>query len=186
MQNKKFVVIGIIIGCIIVLAGIFFIGKWFHGGTGAAPTPTPSSSVVGGGSIAVPVVLNRSVYDVALARAIAWQPDAALMKMISADTGGNAWDFTFVSSKAKGKGFEVVVDGQSVVRTNEIMIVGGGSALPLNIISPDEAMTEAHAVPGYAKATIVSLEMLYDATARGWYWGMKTDAGVTITVKATP
>jgi len=169
MQNKKFIVISIVIGCIVVLVGIFFLWKWFRGGNGITH-----------------VVLDRSTYDVALTRATAWQPDAALMKMTLADASNGTWDFIFVSLKVKNKGLEVVANGQGVLRADEIMIVGSGTALPADSISPDEAMAKAHMVPGYGNATIVSLEMIYSAASRGWYWGVKTDAGVTITVKATP
>jgi hypothetical protein len=188
-QKKKKIVIGVVGGIATVLIVIaIVISQWPSGGPGTLGGPTSastsgSSSSVGG---LTNVVLDRSSYDIALTRATAWHSDAALSKMVLADDSGNSWDFTFVSKKNKGKGFEVAVSGQSVVSANEITLSGGGTALPAKVIPPDQAMAIAHAVPGYGNAVIVSLEMIYNATAHQWYWGVKTKNGMTLTIKATP
>ena len=149
-------------------------------GSSVAASSSPASA-----SGITSVALSPSAYDVAAARAAQWESDAALMKMNLLDSAGHSWDFTFVSPKAKGKGFEVVVNGGSVSSAEEVSVAGGGALLPANIISPDQALADARAVPGYGNATIVSLEMLYNSAAHQWYWGVTTSNGTTLTIKAT-
>jgi hypothetical protein len=101
-------------------------------------------------------------------------------------TTGGQWTFIFVSGKVKGKGLQVIVDGQAVSSTNEIVFNGSGVALPANIISPDAAIAEAHSIPGYGNVAFVSLQMIYNASSKQWYWGVKASNGVTLTVNALP
>ncbi len=192
MQKKKMIVIGSVVGgVIIIFLLVLYFGGWMRGGAGTVAPGAPGTPVAPGASLSpssslTNVVFNKSVYDVALARAVVWQSGAALAKMTLADTSGGTWDFIFVSSKIKNKGFEIVANGQGVLRANEIAIIGSGDALPVNSISPDEAMAKARAVPGYGNAAIVSLEMIYNARSHAWYWGVKTSTGLTVTIKATP
>lgn len=187
-QKKKLLIVGGVIAVVIIVGIFVFFAvekDLSGGGNGQGQTSNTAGNTTATSSI-TNITLNRSAYQIALGRAEVWQPDAALMKMISADNTGNDWDFTFVSPKNKGKALEVVVDGQTVASTTQIAIVGGGTALPTNLISPDDAIAEAHNVPGYANATIVSVELVYNAAGNRWYWGMKTATGATLTVKATP
>lgn len=177
MQKKKMIVIGSSIGgAIVVFLLVLFLGGWMRSTTGTVAPGTPLTNVV----------FNKSAYDIALARAVAWQPGVVLTKMTLADTSGGTWDFIFVSLKTKNKAFEILANGQGVLSVNETAIMGSGTDLPANIISPDEAMVKARAVPGYGNAVIVSLEMIYNAASHAWYWGVKTNAGLTVTIKATP
>jgi len=182
----------IVIGAIIALAVIVAIGSfvWLRGaGTPAAPAAAPGTAVTGGasgGSGITNITLDLDSYHSALAAAAAWKPDAALFKMQSADASGNDWDFTFVSPKTKGKAFAVTVDGTTIVATSTVDFVGGGAALPADLISPDQAIAEVRAIPGYADANIASITIVYSANARAWYWGVKTTTGSTVSVKATP
>lgn len=184
---KKKTIIGLLVGLAAVIAGWVLIEGWlFHGGaTVLTPATVPEGSSSSASAGITQVTLSRSAYEIALAGASTWHPDAALLKMVLADAASNTWKFTFVSAKNKGKGFEVVVDGQNIVRANEVAISGGGTALPMNVVSPDQAIATARTVPGYGTATITSVEMVYNATAHQWYWGIKTASGTTLTVKAT-
>src|SRR5258708_33710911 len=141
LQKKKKIITGAVAGITVVLVAVaIVIWKWPSGvpGTpnGTTSTPGNPSPIVG----ITNVVLNRSSYEIALARAMVWHSDAALFRMILSDDSGNAWIFTFVSPKNKGKGFEVVVDGQNTFSANDVTISGGDTALPAKIIYPDAAV----------------------------------------------
>ena len=177
-QKKKKLTIIIALGCVAVIVAAFFVVRWL------GPRLFSESNLSATGM--TNVLFDRSAYDIALTRASSWQSDATLATMVTADNTGQRWNFTFVSLKAKGKGLTVLVDGQTVVSANEIFLSGHGAALPQNIILPDQAIVAAHAVPGYATSAIGSVELIYNAVAKQWYWGMKTDKNVTVTVKATP
>lgn len=198
---KKIIAIGLGV-LVLVLVAVFWVWPRFstpaptnnsgvpaEGSGGAAPKGTtvvnaPVTNLPPGGL--TQVASPKSTYDIAAARAKLWHPDTGLVKVLLGDVNGGQWTFTFVSSKMSGKGFEVTVSGQKVVSAQEISYGGFGAVLPANIISPDQAIALAHAIPGYANAVIVSIEMIYNATAHTWYWGIKTNNGVTLTIKATP
>jgi len=161
-----------------LVVGIFFFGK----SHGTEMTATPPSPVGGITQVASP----QNAYDIAAGRALQWESDAALMKVNLGDANGGQWTFVFVSRKNKNKGFQVAVSGQTISSASEIVFEGAGAGLPVNAITPDAAMAKARSIPGYSNAAFVDLEMVYNAAAKQWYWGIKTASGATITVKATP
>lgn len=167
---------------------------WWVGGTGvillAAMTaslffnrPAPNPGVAPVGLMTAPS--PRSAYQMAIARAEEWRSDAALVKVVLDGGDKASWTYTFVSEKAPGKGFEVSMNGQSIGGAQEVPFMAVGATLPASIVSPEDALAKARAVPGYAGVNLVSMEMVYDANAHQWYWGVKTSDGRTITVKAT-
>ncbi len=164
-----------------VVGTMVFIFSRKGGGAVTTVVSAPSSSPAGISE----VTLNKSDYEIALAAAAAWQSDAALSKMTLVDEPSDAWDFIFVSPKKKNAGFEIEVSEQTVVSSTPITLAGGGNALPADLISPDQAIEQARAVPGYGKAVITSVELSYNAAAKQWYWGVRTSAGVTLTINAT-
>jgi len=184
---KRWIAAGIGV-VVIALVAVFWIWPRFMA---PAPSGNPAhnSGTPGGGEVPGSlgeVTSPKSAYDIATARAKLWQPDAALVKVLLGNASGGQWTFVFVSQKDKGKGFQVVVDGQAVLSANEIVFEGSGTPLPTDIISPDAVMAQAHSLPGYGTVAFVSLEMIYNAAARQWYWGIKTSDGTTLTIKATP
>jgi hypothetical protein len=190
-MNKKNLVIGIAIVIIVIILavlGIRFFSKSSSSGSGAnAPTSSGSDSLgtPPAGSI-TQVASPQSAYEVALSSATQWEPDAALMQVNLGGADASEWTFIFVSQEKKGKGFQVVVSGQTISSSSVIAFEGSGTALPANAISPDAAMAEVRSLPGYADVAIVGLQMVYNAAAKQWYWGVKTASGGTITIKATP
>jgi hypothetical protein len=180
----KYYIVGflIIVAVIIVIVAAVFGARSFTGNGGGTGAPAAGQAP---GAITSAAV-NADAYGLAKAKAQAWEPDAALFQMVTADASGNDWNFIFVSPAHAGEGFEVTVDGSAVVAANQISVAGSGAAPPANAISPDDAITEAHAVPGYASATIVALTMIYNRNAARWYWSVKAANGAVITVKATP
>ena len=110
MQKKKMIVMGSVVGgVIIIFLLVLYFGGWMRGGAGTVAPGAPGTPVAPGASLSpssslTNVVFNKSVYDVALARAVVWQSGAALAKMTLADTSGGTWDFIFVSSKMSHNG----------------------------------------------------------------------------------
>ncbi len=187
-MSRKSIIIAIAI--IVVLAAGGFIALRMFGGSGNSPVASPSEAGLPPPIPTFAATSNASAYDVALARAVLWHADAKLAKMSSApgslDAAGvsSKWDFIFVSPSAPKKGFEVVVSGNAITSAAEIMIVEAGGTLPPNLISTDEAIARMRSVPGYATATVISVEAIYGPDGSQWYWGVKTNKGIT-TMKAT-
>ena len=181
-QGKKRIIL-IIAACIIVAIIVALLVWWPWLRHSANPSASSGSgNNISNGGIAS-ASFSQNDYQAALARAQSWEPDAALLNMTSG--GGQLWDFVFVSQSANGQALEVATNGQTVVSTQEVSISGSGAALPQNIIPPSQALTEAHAIPGNTSSSIQSIELVYSAVAKQWYWGMKTAKGFTISVKAT-
>lgn len=184
-KKKQYIIGGSIAVVIIVLLIIFWSLGWFHGG--AKPSSTPPAALNSGPAGPITqATLSRSAYDTALTRAQQWEADAVLIKMESADSTGNDWNFTFVSPTNKGKGFVVTVDGSSVANAEEVPFAGTGNPLPTNIVSPDAALAEVRAMSGNGNTTINAMTMIYNTGAHQWYWGLQLSTGFTETIKATP
>jgi hypothetical protein len=187
-MTKK-IVIGIIVAAIVIILIIVGINS-FHknppetGSSAGTSTTTPTAPPPAAAGGITAVTPPQSAYDIALARAKQWEPDA-LADMVTLNDGtGGAWTFLFVSQKKKGTGFQVVVSGQAVTNASEIPFSGGGAPLPSTMISPDAAIATAHGVPGYGSIGVVSLSMIYNGMAKQWYWGVKMANGVTLTINA--
>jgi hypothetical protein len=184
MDPRKKIIIGSVIGVIVVgIAVVVWIVP--HLGNNNGNSSQSGSSVSSATPLAAQVTSPVSAYDLALARAKQWESDAAPMEVNLNDVSGGAWTFIFVSQKNKGKGFQVAVNGQAIASANEIVFQGSGTPLPANIISPDDAMAKVRSIPGFANATFVNLQMIYNVSAKQWYWGVKTATGATLTIKAT-
>ena len=184
--TRKKILIGGAAGLVIILAAVAG-WMWFRGGSGNATAPAGPSIVPSSNSSGITnVVLNRSAYETALSRVVQWERDAVLMKMSLADASGSVWDFIFVSPGHKGQGLAVVVSGGSVASASPESISGGGTPLPANLVSPDDAMAIARSVPGFASVPITAVQLIYVASAKQWYWGVGNAKGTSITIKATP
>lgn len=183
-QSKKRMV-AIIVACVVLAAIIIGVVWWLWPRASTTGTPaSPVNTTIPPGGI-TNISFSQDVYQIALQRARSWQSDAALMTMTSGDAAGQLWTFIFVSQKAGGQAYEVAMNGQTIVSASEVSIAGSGAALPQNITTPDQALAAGHAVPGYAKVPIESVQLVYNGTAKQWYWAMKTASGFTITTKAT-
>jgi hypothetical protein len=182
MEQGKKRTIAIIVGSVVV--AIVAVLVWWLWPRTPTHAPLPQSNSTSTSGI-TSLTFDQSVYQVALQRAESWQSDAALITMTSGDTSGQRWHFVFVSQKINGQAFDIAMNGQSVVSADQVPFSGSGAPLPQNIISPDQALANGHAVPGYATSTIQSVQLIYNATAKQWYWAMKRSNGFVTSVKAT-
>lgn len=180
---KKIIIWVVIVIIVVALVGA---GVWWWSSRGGPAAPATGENATSTGPAPITdIVLNRTAYQIALTRAAQWKSDAALLQMTSMDTTGGTWDMIFVSAKTKGTGFEVVTNGQGITSAAETPITAGGMALPADVISPDDAIAQVRAPGGYPDAVIVSVQLLYNAPSHGWYWGIRTNTGVTVSVSAT-
>jgi len=131
------------------------------------PTPTPE--------------VDR--LSAAKAKALAWSPDALLVGASTAVDSSDTWIYEFSSLTKKGKVDQITVVGTAVTAEEEITRTVQGGEVPTDIITSDEAKAKALAIPGYADAKVLGVEMLYGPDGKQWYWGVKTDHG-TVTVNA--
>jgi hypothetical protein len=187
----KKILIGVaVVVVIVVIAIVYFVRSGPGAGTGAgitAENPSVAESGVPSAGGITSVVLDPSAYSIALARAATWEPDAALTKMETVGASGNdQWQFIFVSKKSPGNAFQITTNDGTITGATQVKLAGGGASLPANAISPDAAIAEFRAIPGYATATITSVTMIYSATAQTWYWGIQTATEGAITLSATP
>jgi hypothetical protein len=134
----------------------------------SAPKPAPES--------------NR--LSAAKMKALAWSPDALLVGASTSVDSSDIWIYEFSSSTKKGKVDQITVTGTAVTAEQEIARVVEGGEVPVDIITSEQAKAKALAIPGYADAKILGVEMLYGPDGKQWYWGVKTDHGV-VSVKAT-
>lgn len=152
-KNQKWLIVA---AALVILIAAVIVVVWRRNMnllTGPGEGVSPSLSTSGPSAVA----FDRTAYSIALKRATTWKSDATLLSMSSSGSTGQMWNFTFVSQTAKGKGFVVVMDGQTVVSADEIALAGNGATLPENIIVPDRAISLAHAVPGYASLGVESM-----------------------------
>lgn len=124
----------------------------------------------------------RNAFDIALLEARKWQTDAELALLNSGESGNNGksdyWKLIFISGSNKGKGYQVEVNNYKITSAAEIPFIGKGADFPVDIISPEEAILRLRQLNGRQDAKILGVEAIYDANAKTWFWGVKTDRGV--------
>ena len=129
----------------------------------------------------------HNAFDIALARAKEWRPDAKLSFLstqTSSETGrSDSWRMIFASQQEKNKGFEIIIDKKAIISVQEILYHGSAADFPAHIISADEAIKRVHEIRGYTDAPILGIEAIYGSAEKSWYWGVQTSKGV-VTIEA--
>jgi len=134
------------------------------------------------------LLTGESAVTLALTAARQWRADAELSYLIADEVGqiqgrSNNWQLIFVSPSVKGKGYLVKIIGAQIADTEEISYNGMAAELPAQTITQAEAVAKVRAMPGYQNVKILGVGMIYGASVKTWYWGVKTDKG-TVTVAA--
>jgi len=129
-------------------------------------------------------------YDLALARARAWDTEAKLSRInsapdkTSAQGRADSWELLYTSENKKGLAYRVNIADKNVIDGAEIPFFGAGGELPQNLLTAEEAIAKVRQIGGYENEPIMSVEMIYDEGAKLWFWGVKTARG-TVSVKAS-
>lgn len=125
---------------------------------------------------------SRTAFDIALAHAKAWQPDAllAFMNSDAAEQGGvmHAWKIGFVSQSRPDVAYIVHVREGRIEGTTEVAYRGAGAEFPNDITSEEDAIREMRALAGYEDAPVLGVEAVYGPSGKVWYWGIRTPKGV--------
>lgn len=135
-------------------------------------------------------IFAQDAHGLALARAQEWSADARLARMLSiskqADEKGRAdsWELIYVSPTKKGLAYRIVITGKSLLESGETPFIAAGDELPADLVSSEQAIEAVRQIKGYENEPIISMEMVYDAPAKIWFWGVNTGKGV-VTIRAT-
>lgn len=128
---------------------------------------------------------------VAKERAVQWRPDAVLAYsgtlagQTTATGRSDSWELIFTSPTLKDRGFRVVISDRNVTTAEEMPYAKKGAAVPDNLIPSEQAAEYVRTLKGYENEQIISVELLYEAQAKMWFWGVKTSKGV-VAIKAQP
>jgi hypothetical protein len=179
-QNKKIVIAGIIIMTVVV----FGLVVYWQLGSGKKNTP-----------VAVPAVKPEQkitavdAYVLALAKAKEWDSDAQLSKVnsVAGNTSvqgrADSWELLYTAENKKGLAYRVNITDKSITDSGEVPFYGAGGELPQSLLTSEEAIGRVRQIAGYENELIISVEMIYDAPAKLWFWGVKTGKGV-VSIKA--
>lgn len=143
------------------------------------PEPAVKNSLV---SAPANEIQGQDAESLALPKAKEWRADAALAYMASepiVDQGTESWRLIYVSPTLKNSGYEIIIKDKQVFSAKEIDYAGRGEEFPANPkISQAQAIEKVKKMPGYENAEILSIDAVYGAGTKTWYWGIKTSKGV--------
>ena len=162
--------------------------------------------VVNEGSVAVPlvpenesekVVVYKAVltvkgsYNLAASEAQKWSSDAKLVFIkslgaITLEGKSSQWQLAFSSVIKKGKGYEVIIQGDQIVSKKEIESSAKGVDFPMNMLDSGEFVKKLQERPTFSDATLSSflLASTPESTDVKWWFSISTSKGtVTFEVK---
>lgn len=125
----------------------------------------------------------KAAYALAEPAALRWSPDVRLHFIRSLSTvtpkgACSAWQIIFASQK-RGRGYEVLVEGDEVRSVKDIASVAQGARLPLTWYDSDEAVESIANLPQFASSTLSGLTFFYNSDAQEWRYGIATTFGNT-------
>ncbi|HAT68612.1 MAG: hypothetical protein A2481_00270 [Candidatus Yonathbacteria bacterium RIFOXYC2_FULL_47_9] len=120
------------------------------------------------------VLTPYGVYTLALPVAQAWESDAKLILMkslgtVMIDGKSLGWQVVF-GSKTKKKGYELVVERDTLITQKEIPSSVFGADVPGNFIERDAvwAIQRLAENPQFSSATMTGLNFVYNVDAKAW------------------
>ncbi|OGD31827.1 hypothetical protein A3C91_00170 [Candidatus Azambacteria bacterium RIFCSPHIGHO2_02_FULL_52_12] len=121
------------------------------------------------------VLSVKGSYDLAKPEAAKWSSDAqlAFIKSLGAVTlegKSSQWQIAFSSKIKKGKGYEVVIQGDGIVSQKEVDSGAVGGETPPNFADRDSlwALAQLAAIPQFQTASISAIIFSYNPDAKGW------------------
>ncbi|HAS84531.1 MAG TPA: hypothetical protein DCS23_00435 [Candidatus Yonathbacteria bacterium] len=135
--------------------------------------------------VAGAVLSPRGAYLIALPIAQAWSADAklVLIKSLSAVTlegKSQGWQIV-LGSRTKKKGYEVVVEGETIVSKKEVPSSSYGADVPKNFADRDAvwAIAQLATNPQFKEATMTGLNFTYNLDAKAWDYIIANSFGGT-------
>lgn len=130
----------------------------------------------------------KGAYAVASSSAEAWSKDAALVYIhsqgvVTSDGKSGEWQIVF-GSKAKKKGYEVIVFGDNIASQKEIDATAFGYSLPKNWYDSGDALIALRTQLQFANALLSSINFYYNTDGKKWGYALATSNGtVSMPVK---
>lgn len=134
------------------------------------------------------VLTLKGVYSESLNSAINWSSDAKLAGIRSIGTinlGGKSsmWQIAY-GSFLKKKGYEIIIQGGSIISQKEVEWIGGGYYdygynVPVNWCDSGNIVGVLQGMPQYSNVTASSIIFYYNIDAMEWRYGLSTSVGVT-------
>jgi len=130
------------------------------------------------------ILTVKGSYELAKAEATEWFGDAKLVfvKSLGAVTlegKSSEWQLAFSSIIKKGKGYEVIIQGDQIVSKKEIDSTAVGVDTPKLWMDSGEAVKTLQLMPQYSSVSITSLNFFYNSDAKEWRYGFSTSIGAT-------
>lgn len=122
-------------------------------------------------------------FDLAFVDAEKWSSDAKLVYAKSLGTVTlegkcSAWQYAF-GSKLNKKGYEIVIQGDTIVSQKEISTSSYGYVLPKNWYDSVDAIGSIQSSSPFSKETIDSLIFFYSEDGKIWQYALATSIGNT-------
>ena len=131
------------------------------------------------------VLSTRGAYLVALPIAQGWSADAKLVVIkslgaVTLEGKSQGWQILFGSQKNK-KGYEVVVERETVVSKKEVPSSSYGADVPKNFADRDAtwAIAQLATNPQFKEATMTGLNFTYNTDAKAWDYIIANSFGGT-------
>jgi hypothetical protein len=182
MSKRNIFIVAITFIILLLLIGVLLLPKYFKKATQFLPPPIVQESPEN------KLMQGKSAIELGAQAARTWQADAEPSYALSTDASqiqgrSNDWQLIFVSPSVKEQGLQINIIDAKISDTKKIPYVGSAAEFPADVITPAVAIAQVKAIPGFADAKILGVEMTYGAAVKTWYWGIRTDKG-TMTIKA--
>lgn len=130
------------------------------------------------------ILTVKGSYELAKIESAKWSADAKLVfvKSLGAVTlegKSSEWQLAFYSALKKGKGYEVIIQGDQIVSKKEINSTATGADLPKNLKDSSAAILSLQELPQFSDATISSINLYYNTDGKVWRYALSTSRGTT-------
>lgn len=138
-----------------------------------------------GDEVVVPnaVLTLRGSYDLAIVEGEKWANDAKLVYIkslgaVTLEGKSSTWQVV-MGSRTKKMGYEVIIQGSSVLSQKEVDSKDFGGAIPETWKDLAIVIKELQSHPLYQNATISEVNFYYNIDNRKWYYAIATSKGMS-------
>lgn len=129
------------------------------------------------------ILTLKGSFETALPKAEVWAKDAKLVLVtsqgaVTLEGKSSMWQVVF-GSLSKKKGYEVIIQGDSIISEKELPTEEYGYGLPVDWYDADEAIRSIQFLPQFADATVSSINFFYNRDGKRWGYVLSTSRGTT-------
>jgi len=126
----------------------------------------------------------KKTYDLAKPEAMAWKNNAQLsfiksLGAITVDGKSSQWQIVFLTPGNSQKGYEIIVQGDSIVSKREVESSGVSADLPASWYDSDEALKRLAQMPQFVNTLVSGINFFYNPDAKAWRYAIATSVGTT-------